>query len=266
MPIFVDAALARRLERAEGAVAASFVDTRARLSPETGAVWKDFSGTYAMFDEPGSPMTQTFGLGMFEPVAAGALLEIERFFLDRGADVDHELSPLAGVSASALLVDRGYRPIEASTVLVRPLDGAGATNDAMGLRARPTGADEAAPWIEASARGWGVEGVRALAWVAFHNARVSSFAVERDGKLIATGSMGVHEGVALLAGASTVPEDRGRGAQKALLVARLAEARTRGCDVALMVAEPGSTSQRNAERNGFRVAYTRIKWRLSRGA
>jgi len=28
-----------------------------------------------------------------------------------------------------------------------------------------------------------------------------------------------------------------------------------------MVAEAGSNSQRNAERQGFRVAYTRIKWR-----
>jgi hypothetical protein len=28
-----------------------------------------------------------------------------------------------------------------------------------------------------------------------------------------------------------------------------------------MGAQPGSGSQRNAERNGFRIAYTRIKWR-----
>jgi hypothetical protein len=27
-----------------------------------------------------------------------------------------------------------------------------------------------------------------------------------------------------------------------------------------MVTEAGSNSQRNAERQGFRVAYTRIKW------
>lgn len=33
----------------------------------------------------------------------------------------------------------------------------------------------------------------------------------------------------------------------------------------MLVAEPGSNSQRNAERNGFRVAYTRTKWRLARG-
>jgi hypothetical protein len=31
----------------------------------------------------------------------------------------------------------------------------------------------------------------------------------------------------------------------------------------MMVAEAGSESQRNAERKGFRVAYTRMKWSLS---
>jgi hypothetical protein len=33
-----------------------------------------------------------------------------------------------------------------------------------------------------------------------------------------------------------------------------------GCDLAMMVALAGSDSQRNAERKGFHVAYTRIKW------
>ncbi len=74
--------------------------------------------------------------------------------------------------------------------------------------------------------------------------------------------MSIHEGVALLAGASTVPEARRRGAQLALLDARLAYAAERGCDIAMMCAQPGSASQRNAERQGFRIAYTRIKWRL----
>jgi len=36
-----------------------------------------------------------------------------------------------------------------------------------------------------------------------------------------------------------------------------------GCDLALMVAAAGSESQRNAERKGFRIASTRMKWRLS---
>jgi hypothetical protein len=38
-------------------------------------------------------------------------------------------------------------------------------------------------------------------------------------------------------------------------------AHQRGCDIAMMVAATGSDSQRNAERMGFRIAYTRTKWR-----
>jgi hypothetical protein len=34
----------------------------------------------------------------------------------------------------------------------------------------------------------------------------------------------------------------------------------------MMGAAPGSTSQTNAERQGYRVAYTRIKWHRPSGA
>ena len=34
------------------------------------------------------------------------------------------------------------------------------------------------------------------------------------------------------------------------------------CDLAMMVALAGSDSQRNAERKGFQIAYTRMKWKL----
>ena len=68
------------------------------------------------------------------------------------------------------------------------------------------------------------------------------------------------EGVGVLAGASTVPEGRRQGAQSALLDWRLKRLAAAGCDLAMMGAVPGSASQRNAERNGFRIAYTRTKW------
>ena len=73
----------------------------------------------------------------------------------------------------------------------------------------------------------------------------------------------MHEGVALFGGAATVPEvRRRRGLQAALLNERMRYAAEHGCDLAMMVAEAGSNSQRNAERKGFRVAYTRLKWKL----
>ncbi|HZS28808.1 MAG TPA: hypothetical protein VFB76_16395 [Candidatus Angelobacter sp.] len=74
--------------------------------------------------------------------------------------------------------------------------------------------------------------------------------------------MSIHEGVALLGGSATVPELRRRGLHAALLEERMRYACDHGCDLALMVALAGSDSQRNAERKGFRVAYTRMKWQL----
>lgn len=74
----------------------------------------------------------------------------------------------------------------------------------------------------------------------------------------------IYEDACILAGASTIPEGRRQGAQNALLHARLAHAAELGCTIAIMGASPGSQSQKNAQRNGFQIAYTRTKWQLMR--
>jgi GNAT superfamily N-acetyltransferase len=89
-----------------------------------------------------------------------------------------------------------------------------------------------------------------------------SFLAEFEGQPGAAGVLCIHKGVALFGGASTIPELRRHGLQAALLQERMRYAFEHGCDLAMMVAEAGSNSQRNAERQGFRVAYTRTKWRL----
>ncbi|HTE54028.1 MAG TPA: GNAT family N-acetyltransferase [Kofleriaceae bacterium] len=262
---FMDRDLSRRLERTEGAVGSTFIAARREVTPEIAACWHDFGGTYAMFDGADSPHTQTFGLGLFDPVTAGQLDAIEAYFSERGAPTTHEVSPLAGLETTALLVERGYRPIELSTVLVQPLAERNVQPPADALRVRHLEPSRRDGWIEASVAGWATDAataemVRTIASIASANPAMMSYHVERDGEMIATASLGIHEGVALLAGASTIPSARQLGAQAALLAARLADARERGCTVAMMVTSPGSASQRNAERSGFRVAYTRTKW------
>jgi hypothetical protein len=42
-------------------------------------------------------------------------------------------------------------------------------------------------------------------------------------------------------------------------------ARENGHELAMMVTAAGSQSQRNAERTGFKIAYTRTKWKLTAG-
>jgi len=84
-----DIQLSRRLERAEGHACIEFVEARRRLSPESGAEWIECGGAYAAFDGTDSPITQIFGLGIFEELRAATLDEIERFFFDRGTPVFH---------------------------------------------------------------------------------------------------------------------------------------------------------------------------------
>jgi hypothetical protein len=69
----------------------------------------------------------------------------------------------------------------------------------------------------------------------------------------------IRKRLAVLGGASTLPTFRRRGLQTALQHARLKLAARDGCDLAMTITQPGSTSQRNAERRGFCVAYTRCK-------
>ena len=115
--VFSDLALARRLERAEAIACLKFAEAHRRLFPDSGAEWMECAGAYAVFDGVDSPVSQSFGLGVFEELSAATLDAIERFFLERGAHVLHEVSPLAGVAALELLCSRNYRPIEISSTI-----------------------------------------------------------------------------------------------------------------------------------------------------
>ncbi|MHB1310663.1 MAG: GNAT family N-acetyltransferase [Gemmatimonadaceae bacterium] len=269
-PPVTDLALARRLERAEGSANVAFVESRAARMPESGATWCDVAGTYAMFDGVGSPLTQTFGLGLFSAPTVDDLGALESFFESRGAGIFHEVSPLAALELLPMLPARGYHPVEMTTVMHLPLARgrvpAGRTTQAA---IRRVDAGELPSWADASAAGWGESPelaafVRSFGLIMGSARGVSCFVAELDGMIAGTGAMAVHDGVALLAGASTIPASRGRGVQSALLGARLEFAAAHGCDLAMMGAAPGSTSQTNAERQGFRIAYTRTKWHLSR--
>ncbi|HEY6805071.1 MAG TPA: GNAT family N-acetyltransferase [Pyrinomonadaceae bacterium] len=263
---FADLNLARRLEATEARGNVGFVEARKRAFPESGATWTEIAGTYAMFDGPTSPITQTFGLGILHPVSADNLNRIESFFTDRGAAVFHEVSPLADPTAFALLNERGYRPMEFTSVLFRPIDPeiilSASTNPE--LKVRLIEDNEREQWSKTAFEGWSefTELTDFLLDMGKVQACSSSpaFLAELNGEPIATGMLTIHEGVALLAGASTIPSARRQGAQLALLEARLRYGAGQGCDIAMMAALPGSASQRNAERHGFRIAYTRTKW------
>jgi GNAT superfamily N-acetyltransferase len=260
-------ALSKRLEGAEARACRQFADATRKAFPERGTEWMKCAGAYAVFCGIDSPVTQTFGLGIFEELTTSSLDQIEQFFFTRGASVDHEVSPFAGVPALTLLCDRRYRPIEVSSVLYRAVEQPPPL-DSPRINVRMINDGEGQLWADISARGWAadypehVESIRQFGVLAAGRENSPCFLAAFDGQPGAAGVLSIFEGVALFGGSSTVPQLRRRGLQSALLRERMRYAFDQGCDLAMMVAEVGGNSQRNAERQGFQVAYTRMKWRL----
>jgi GNAT superfamily N-acetyltransferase len=257
------------LESAEGHACLEYAQAHARVLPASGAAWTRCAGAYVVFDGPESPITQTFGLGIFEDLTPATLDEIEHFFTQRGAPVFHEVSPYAGIKVLDLLSERGYRPIELSNVLCKEVEDPPAAV-ASPVTVRLVQPEQTSLWNDVSTQGWAAEHPEYADFFRDHGAISAArqhcfcFLAEYAGTPAAAGALSIHDAVALFAGSSTVPEFRRRGLQSALLYERMRYARQHGCTMAMMVAEPGSNSHRNAERQGFHVAYTRTKWKLHR--
>ena len=268
--IFADLELARKLESTDANANRDMVETRRRLFPDSDAEWIEVGGAYAMFDGVESPLTQTFGLGIFQEAAGSHLDEIEAFFEKHNAPVLHEVSPLAGAEVAHLLSARGYSPVEFTSVMFRPIAEIEPYDGPENIKTHVADGTEFELWAETSAAGWASEAAE-LGEFMLNFGRISArcrgaypYLAEVDGETAAAGMLFIYNDICNLAGASTIPSARRRGAQNALLHARLAHARDQGCTLAMMCALPGSQSQRNAEKNGFSVAYTRVKWQLNR--
>ena len=270
MKIFSDKTLSQKIERTEASSNAGFVESRAKLFPESGAEWIEIAGVYAMFDAIDSPTTQTFGLGLFDEITDVEMDKIEAFFKERDAPVFHEVSPLADPAIFPILNKRGYQPIEFTNVMYQEIDSSNSFVRPQNsqIKTRIIDKNEVDLFAETSTKGW-IDEMPEYTEQMLEFSRIGAsadgaipFIAELNAEPMATGTLYIYDDIAILAGASTIPAQRKKGAQTALLEARLRYALENGCTIAVMDAMPGSQSQRNAEKNGFRIAYTRTKWQL----
>jgi len=251
--------LARRLEAAEALNGVACAEAHQRLNPELGAAVLEVGGGFAIFVEVESPLTHAVGLGMRGEVRAGEVDRMEDFYRARGAAVSVELSPLADASLVELLGKRGYRVTEFNNVLVRAVAGA---QCAPAEAVRLAYADEEHLWARTVGRGFlekddltpdEMDVGRAI----WHMPGSRCYLAFGGGRAAAAGAMSMRGGLATLFADGTVMSFRGAGLQSALIRERLRTVVVEGCDLATASTLPGSVSQRNYERNGFQVAYTK---------
>lgn len=167
------------------------------------------------------------------------------FVQDATDDVTALTVPATAVSAAAIAA-----PTE---ILVRPV-----TNE-----------DDLRLWLATSALGWGhhTPAARAAsdafgraAYQVDGESMVLAFARSDERRPVGCASSTIRGGIATLGGMSTIPTERRRGVQAALVRHRLARAVAHGCEMVASTAAVGSASERNLVRLGFEAQFPVETW------
>lgn len=261
--LFADAVLARRIEAAEAA------NARGCSTSADGAAADvlDIAGGCAIFVGAASPLTQAVGLGLNGPVSPAELSALEEFFLSRGASVSIDLCPLADPGLLAALSERGYRAAEFNNVLAKRLAGSQITFTPQVRRAMP---GEANLWAHTVGEGFfercelTTEELNVGRAIFKMPGALCYLAVTETGVTAGGGASAHHQGLATFFADGVVPRFRRMGLHRETIAARLNEAVAQGCDTATASTLPGSASQRNYERLGFEVLYTKVTMKLCR--
>ncbi len=258
---FVDLEFARRLEMAE-TILPDCVQALHRYNSATPCEAETVAGGVAFFGGLNYPSNQIVGMGLYGAVTADDLDRVEHFFRSRDVPSTIVVSPLSDMSLPALLGERGYRIAEFNSVLIKRISPNEPFEPPAGIVIERVTPQTARPWMHSIARGFSQQitvdeevfgGFAALPGALAFLARIDGEAVGGCGGRIIPEAR-----IAALFGTATLPEFRQRGVQSALIARRLHEAAKAGCEYAVVSTNPGSGSQRNTERRGFRVAYTKV--------
>lgn len=261
LPDFVDLEFARRLETAES-ILPDCVEALRRHDSSMPIAAEEIAGGLAFFGGLTYPANQIVGMGLYGEVTADDMDRVEHFFRSRGVPSTVVVSPLADMSLPALLGERGYRIAEFNSVLIRRINSEEPFEPPPGIVIERVTLRTVSPWMQAIAKGFSAQvsvpedvfgGFAALPGALAFLARIEDRVVGGCGGRIIPEAR-----IASLFGTATLPEFRQRGVQSGLIARRLHEAAKAGCEYAVVSTNPGSGSQRNMERRGFRVAYTKL--------
>lgn len=222
---------------------------------------------------PGLPtieFNRAVGLGLRAPAREQDVDALLDFYRSRGAK-NGAIQTIAGSTAPEVeswLAARGSSPLERRwTVLTR--DVRPAKPVATPLRIAEIAREHATAAAEAFCAGYGMPPPM-VSWIdaLVGRPRWRTFCAFDGDRIVATSFLFMHDGRAELAGAGTVRESRGQGAQGALMTARIDAARAAGAHVLQshtglpLGAEP-SPSLDNMRRAGLVDLHERVNWSVT---
>lgn len=235
-------------------------------SCQKGAVLEVGSGA-AFFSGKDSFFSQVIGWGFTskDEEFSAEIEAIEAFYRQhQHSSVDIELSPLTGRRLAQQLSLRGYLVAEMNNISildlsVYPADSEGDSEEFV----QEVSEADLSEWAHRVALGFEYEPAKEQFYLYGKTPGVIPFAAYIDGQLAAGGTIAIHDGICDLGVTSTLPDYRGQGLQKILIKKRLRYALQAGAEIATVTTEPGSISDLNVQKMGFKIAYTRIKFSKS---
>lgn len=262
---FVDIEMARRLEAAEDVPQVEIARVLQRTHPEIGADILEIAGGHAVFAGANSPVGRAIGLGLDGPVTAAVLDEVEGFYRKHNVAAQVDITPVTSGSLLELLKIRGYVMTELNNVMARKLEPHERFDEnEAGLEFCACAPEDRALWAKTMLQGFFAGDSVPVGWETFVEPMTevpdSLATIVWSGErpvACCGGLISRRHRMVALGGTSTLPEFRRRGIQAAAIGRRLNRAVAAGCDLAVVVTQGNTTSQRNAERLGFTLAYSK---------
>lgn len=257
-------ALCRRLEYAQANQNEAVAQALSATQPKSGGRCTRLKGGYLLWLGPGHMLNQAIALGLEEPLLEEDLAFIEAELGRGGHPVTLELSPGADADLPGLLARRGFRIRAFQQVWMRSIESLVQIGPRKGLEIRIIRPEEARAFAQVVTAGFmeldevAPEAAEGFLPTTAAEGTLCMLAL-LDGNPAAAGTVAISGEVAVLSGTSVLPRFRGQGLQRALIAARLALGRERGCVLATSATLPGTASQANLERLGFRVAYPKVE-------
>ena len=267
------AALIARIARTWALDAVAHARVLASQDPSWGTEVFELAGGHAVLCGHGLYVNRALAMGLDGPVTTDDFDRLEARSAVVGVAPSIDVVPTAERSLSELAGARGYGIQRFLTTHIRTLDdatGVVAPGEATVVIERADG-DQLGVWKDVAAAGFEAdEGDSRRASDAFADAAAvvdgPGFLLARDaadGRPLGCASVTFRDGLATLGGMTTMPNERGRGVQAALIAHRLFLAREAGCDLAASSTVPANASERNLARAGFRPIYETVT--LARG-
>ena len=261
--------MARESELAEGRSSVACAENLIGAQGNGAGAVSAVAGGFAVYCGANSPVTQAVGLGLDGTVSKEEFDRLEEFYFSRKEPVRVETCPMADGSLIEHYRERGYHVSEFSNVMVRPVEKAAAGALPDGIEIRKVQGGEIDLWTLTVAQGFAehfpvTQEILSVMRMFADGKNTECYFARVDGKIAGGATLALRGRIAGLFGASTLPQFRKRGVQTALLEARLQRAAEKGCELAMSIALPGSASQRNITRRGFRTLYTRVKFERER--